>query len=191
MRTLLTAILLLSLWLVPAGGMNARPTDAEARARELATLFNKSKHKVKERRGFRIEVNVEVKSEPVVRANAREYAGTYEAFSDYPLRLEVGTDGRINASGTEPGPAHTRRFILKDAKIEGALMTATKVYDDGATEKFEAVFIKRTTSSSTSENGEMTRDGDSAFGLGVVFDPPKVDSDYGFTLTRLFYEFQQ
>jgi hypothetical protein len=190
MRTLLTAMLLLSLWLVPAG-MNARPSDTQQRARELAAFFNKSKHKVKEKRGFRIEVNVEVRSEPVARANAREYAGTYEADSDYPFRLEVSTDGRINASGAEPGPDKTRHFTLKDAKIDGALLTAVKVYEDGATEKFEAVFIKRTTSSSTSENGELTQDGDTAFGLGVVFDPPKVESDYGFTLTRLFYEFQQ
>jgi hypothetical protein len=181
MRLLLVTTLLLSLWLSPALP-NVRGVDAQQRAQAMASLFNKTKHKVKEKRGFRLEVYVEVRSQPAVRRNAAEYAGTYEAWSEYPFHLQVGAGGRIEAGGTEPGPRGTRQFTLRDAKIEGALLTATKVYADGQTEKFEAVFINRTVRNSQTDNGTAT------FGLGVVYDPPKIDSEHGFTLDKLFYE---
>jgi hypothetical protein len=181
MRLFLIASLLLSLWLSPVLPP-VRAFDAQQRALEMASLFNKTKHKVKEKRGIKIEIYVEVRSEPVVRRNAAEYAGTYEALGEYPLRLQVSANGRIEASGSEPGPRATRQFTLRDANIEGALLTATKVYTDGETEKFEAVFINRTERNSQSESGTTS------FGLGVVYDPPKVGSDYGFSLNKLFYE---
>jgi hypothetical protein len=181
MRLFLIVSLLLSLYLSPSLP-NARAFDAQQRAQEMALLFNKTKHKVKEKRGLRIEVYVEVRSEPVVRSNAAEYAGAYEALGAYPFHLQVSANGRIEASGTEPGPQQTRQFTLRDAKIEGALLTGTKVYTDGATEKFEAVFINRTVRNSQTDDGATT------FGLGVVYDPPKISSDFGFTLDKLFYE---
>lgn len=184
MRIFLLASLLLSLWLVPAN-MNVQPPDASQRAREIAALFNKSKHKVKEKRGIRIEINVDVTSEPVVKRDARDYAGTYEAFSDYPFKLEVAASGQITASGAEPDARGTRSFTLRDAKIEGALLTGTKVYADGGQEKFEGVFLNRTVRSNTTDNGDTT------FGLGVVFDPPKASLDDSFSLTKLFYELKQ
>ena len=154
----------------------------QQRAQELAALFNKTKHKVKEKRGIRIEIFVEVRSELVVKGDAREYAGTYEALSEFPFRLEVGGDGRIEASGSEPAPQGTRQFTLRNARIEGALLTGTKVYTDGGSEKFEAVFINRTARSSQTDTGTTT------FGLGVVYDPPKTSGDYGFSINKLFYE---
>jgi hypothetical protein len=183
MRLFLIVSLLLGLWLSPALPPSpSRSLEGQQRAEEMAALFNKTKHKVKEKRGIRIEIHVEVRSEPVIRNSAAEYAGTYEALGAYPFRLQVGANGRIDASGSEPGPQQTRQFTLKDAKIEGALLTATKVYTNGETEKFEAVFINRT------ERNSQTDSGTNTFGLGVVYDPPKVSSDYSFTLNKLFYE---
>jgi hypothetical protein len=182
MQLFLITSLLLSLWLAPSALTTTSTLDAQQRAQELATLFNKTKHKVKEKRGIKIEVFVEIRSELVVRRDAREYAGTYEALSAFPFRLEVGGDGRIEASGSEPGPQGTRQFTLKNAKIEGALLSATKVYTDGGSEKFEAVFINRTDRYTQTDTGTTT------FGLGVVYDAPKTSSDYGFSINKLFYE---
>lgn len=183
MHVFLVATLLLSLWpsfsALPAPLADA---DSQQRAQELAAVFNKTKHKVKDKRGIRIEIFVEVRNEPVVKRDAREYAGTYEALTEYPFRLQVGSDGRIEADGSEPGPRGTLSFTLKDAKIDGALLTGTKVYTNGATEKFEAVFINRT------ERTSQTGSGTTTFGLGVVYDSPKTSSDYGFSITKLFYE---
>lgn len=184
MHLLLTAALLLSLWLMPTIPA-AQPLDASQRAREIATLFNKSKHKVKEKRGIRIEVHVEVTSEPVVKKDAREYSGTYNAFDEYALTLRASADGHVEASGAEPGPKGKRNFTLRDARVENALVTGTKVYDDGATEKFEAVFLNRTV-----QNGQ-TNTSETTFGLGVLYDPPKTSYDEGFVLNKLFYEVQR
>jgi len=52
-------------------------------------------------------------------------------------------------------------------------------------EKFEGAFINRTERNSLTDNGVTT------FGLGVLYDPPKLEDDYGFTLTKLFYELKK
>ena len=182
MHTFLTIALVLSLWLIPSGLNTAGQADAQQRAQELAASFNKTKHKVKERRGIRIDIFLEVRNQPVVRGDARAYAGTYEAMTGNVLKLEVGAGGHLEVSGSEPGPEHDLQFTLRDARIEGALLLGTKVYQDGSTEKFEAVFINRT------ERNDPAAGGVTTFGLGVVYDPPKVSDDYGFTLNHLFYE---
>jgi hypothetical protein len=178
----LTIAALLSIWLIPANA-SAQGLSVQRRTQEIVSSFNKSKHIIKERHGVRVEKFKEIRSEPEVRKAAADYAGTYEADSGYALHLQVGADGRVEANGTEPAPRQeSQRFTLKDAKLEGALLTGTKVYEDGTTEKFEGVFINRTERDSPTESGVRT------FGLGVLYDPPKMNPEIGFMVTRLFYQ---
>jgi len=58
-----------------------------------------------------------------------------------------------------------RRFRLEGERITGAMLTGTKVYEDGATEKFEGVLINRTDFDSPTDKGV------SAFGHRVVGNP--------------------
>ena len=181
MRRLFTITFLLVLWLIPANITAQEPS--EQRTREIVAAFNKSKHAVKEKHGVRIEKYKEVRSEPVLRQDARDYSGTYEVPDlGYRLTIQVASDGSVVADGYEPTIKDRqpgRRFTLKGAKIRGALLTATKVYEDGAAETFEGVFIKRTDFNSPTDVGV------SRFGLGVVGQPLEVN---GLTLDRLFYQ---
>lgn len=168
-------------------GVSVRETPAQngaaqPEAQQIAALFNKTKHKIKEKRGVRIEVFVDIKSEPMVRQNIAEYAGGYKADTGDWLNLSIGASGQIEASGSEPSPQKSRRFTLKDARIEGAFLRGTKVYQDGSAEPFEAVFLKRTVRLGEDDAGT------SAYGFGVRFDPPKTDSTAGFVVNKLFYE---
>jgi hypothetical protein len=178
MRKIFAVLAVAALGLAQAGAAVGQ-ADAGVRARELAASFSKSKHAVKEKRGVRVEKFKEVRSEPAARADAREYSGAYEADAGYTLSLRVGADGVAEASGEEPGEGGPRKFTLKGARVSGALLTGTKVYDDGSAEKFEGVFINRT------DRDSPTAAGVTAFGLGVLFDPPKVRE--GHTMSRLFY----
>jgi hypothetical protein len=180
-KRLTIVVLMLGLWLIPSD-IIAQGLYARQRTQEIVAFFNKSKHVVKERHGVRVEKFKEIRSEPVIRNGAADYAGTYETDSGYALRIAVGGDGRLEASGTEPSPRQqSLKFTLKDAKIEGALLTGLKVYEDGTTEKFEGVFINLTERDSPTESGVRT------FGLGVLYDPPKANPEVGFVITRLFY----
>ena len=116
------------------------------------------KHKHKEKR-----------FEAVVRAEARDYAGRYVGF-DESYVLEVGTeaDGRLKITSHE-GP---RRAELRDIRLDGARLTATVVYEDGSTAKFEGLFADRVL------NGER-RFGVLVSGLDIRLD--------GMTLNRIFY----
>lgn len=178
MRRFIAAVLILGLCLISSAP--ARQSDTQQRARELAALFSKSKHSVKERRGVRVEKFLEVRSEPVVKQDVREYSGSYESDFDCSLSINVGTDGGVEANGCEPSGERPRKFTLRGARVSGAMLTGTKVYEDGSTEKFEGVFINRT------ERGRADAAGVTTFGLGVVFDPPKAGD--GFVMTRLFYQ---
>jgi hypothetical protein len=182
MRKFIFAALVVGLCLV-ASGAAARRQDTGARARELAAYFNKDKHKVKEKWGVRTEVFLEVRGEPVIRKAPADYSGAYESEPDYPLTLHVSADGSVDGSGTEPASGGARRFTLRGARVSGALLTGTKVYEDGTTERLEGVFINRTVREHPNSAGVTT------FGLGVVFDPPKVGE--GFHITRLFYSLKR
>jgi hypothetical protein len=179
MRRLLVAGLAGGLCLASVVGAGAWRQDAGARARELASRFDKDKHKVKEKRGVRLEVFLEMRGEPAARADAAEYTGAYESEPDYPLELRVSSDGAAEGRGAEPSAGGARRFTLRGARVSGALLTGTKVYEDGATERIEAVFINLIGRHAPDDTGTKT------FGLGVVFDPPKAGD--GFVITRLFY----
>jgi hypothetical protein len=182
MRRVLIATLGVVLCLTAFGAQAARGVqDVSARARELAAAFSKSKHAVKERRGIRVEKFKEVRSEPAPKSDASLYSGEYEAEHGCVLSLKVYADGRAEATGSEPAEDFTctRKFKLGNASVGGALLTGTKLYDDGSSEPFEGVFINRT------DRNSPTGPGTTAFGLGVLFDPPKTVG--GFAMGRLFY----
>ncbi|HEX8708694.1 MAG TPA: hypothetical protein VF723_10670 [Pyrinomonadaceae bacterium] len=181
MRSLLTAALCASFCFIPSS-VPAQGGGPQQRAQEIAASFNKSKHTVKEKYGVRAEKFKDVRSELNLKRDVRAYSGVYEGLTGYLLDIRVSADGRVQASGTEPGLKAARSFTLRDASIEGGMLTGTKVYADGAAEKFEGVFIKRTERNSPSDGGVTT------FGLGVIYDPPKVAPDYGLVLSRLFYQ---
>jgi len=116
------------------------------------------KHKHKEKR-----------FEAVVRAEARDYAGRYVGIDDSYV-LEVGTeaDGRLKITSHEGA----RRAELRDLRLDGARLTATKVYEDGSTAKFEGLFADRVL------NGERR--------FGVVVSGLDIRLD-GMTINRTFY----
>jgi len=180
MHRLLLAAFIACLCVASVGVYASRGAqDSGARARELAAYFDKDKHKVKERRGVRVEVYLEMRGEPAPKRNLADYTGSYESEPGYPLTLRVGADGVVEGEGMEPASAGARRFTLQGARVSGALLTGTKLYEDGTTERIEAVFINLTTRTSPNSKGTT------AFGLGVVFDPPKTGD--GFNMERLFY----
>ena len=154
--------------------------SSQSRAQTIAASFNKQKHAVKEKYGVRMEKYKDVRSEPVVKRNLAEYSGRYEMTDlGFVINIQVGTDGRVMANGYENNP-HARTFTLENAKIEGALLTASKVYQDGATEKFEGVFMNRTHRDSPTDAGVTL------YGLGVILAAP-VEAN-GLTYDKMFYQ---
>lgn len=161
-----------------------RQHTAEARTQAIVTSFNKSKRGVKEKYGVRVDKYKEVRSEPTIEASVRDYAGAYEVQGlGFSLDLRVDSNGNIAATGYEPVDVDAtvrRRFTLRNARIEGALFTATKVYASGATEPFEGVFINRTSFDSPRDRGVTT------FGLGVIGPATRVMG--GVYLDRFFFQ---
>jgi hypothetical protein len=116
------------------------------------------KHKHKEKR-----------FEPVVRADAGDYAGRYLGIDEsYVLEIGTGADGTLKITSTEGA----RRAELRDIRLGGARLTATKVYDDGSTAKFEGLFAER------------VLNGVRAFGVVVSGLDIKLE---GLTINRTFY----
>jgi hypothetical protein len=161
----------------------ASASDAQTKTQAIVASFNKFKHVDKEKNGIRKEKYKKIQSEPDVKANPEEYSGAYEIPDlGFALHLRVDNSGKVEGDGYEPvmqDPAVRRTFALKNGKIDGALLTATKVYAGGQTEKLEGVFINRTSFESPTDKGFTT------FGLGTVGRPIEVS---GLTLDRLFYE---
>jgi hypothetical protein len=160
--------------------------SAQTRTRAIAASFNKSKHVVKQKRGVRVEKYKEVRSEPVIKTNPQEYSGGYEVPDmGFALEIRVDRNGNVEGSGYEPaGPdlSIRRSFTLGNAKIDGALITGTQVYANGAHNRFEGVFLNRTAFDSPTDKGVT------AFGLGVIGKKIEVA---GLTFDRLFYELKR
>jgi hypothetical protein len=173
MRTFVAIVLLM------ACGVSAIAQQT-SRAQELATAFNKHKQVTKEKHGVRMEKYKDVRSEPAVKQNIADYSGAYEVSDlGYVINIQAGRDGSVQAFGNDKG----RTFRLENARIDGALLTASKVYQDGSTEKFEGVFLNRT------DRNSPTDPGVTIFGLGVVLNTP-VEA-YGNTYEKLFYGLKQ
>ena len=144
--------------------------DASPQAQALATALDKNKYKKKEKRDIKIEIYIDIKNTPVVKPNAVDYSGTYETEYDYRLDLKVASDGSAEGSGYDAirvgEDSAKKKFTLKGARVEGALLTATKAFENGETEKFEAVFAERTILSGKNADSIATRD--VSFGLGFI-----------------------
>jgi hypothetical protein len=172
MRTLITVICLL---VCPALAASQQSTD-QARSDQIAAAFTKHKNVVSVKRGVTREKYKDVRAEPVVASNVSDYAGRY-ANQDWGwwIDVRVGADGRIQATGYEAG----EEFELRSATIAGALLTATKVYQDGRVEDFEGIFMNRTERANPADTGVT------AFGLGIVLaNPIEVD---GNSFDKVFY----
>ena len=162
MRPLFLITMIVSFSLIPENAIS-QESDTQKRTQEIVASFNKQKHAVKEKHNVRVEKYKRVESEPVIRQSPRDYSGVYEVPGQgFVIDIQVGSDGKVNAVGSEPGNGNTRRFRLEDANITGAMLTGTKVYEDGTKGKFEGVFIRRTSFESPVDKGS------SALGLGVV-----------------------
>src|SRR6185369_1722977 len=135
--------------------------NAQSKTDELIAALAKTKYKKKEKKNISIEIYVDVKSEAIVKNDVREYSGVYEAESnDYRLELRVSADGKVEGNGYDSwfNDSKKQNFTLKDARIEGALLTATKVFEDGETGKLEAVFNNRTVTQGKNPNEIESRD---------------------------------
>jgi opacity protein-like surface antigen len=173
--------------LITAATASAQQTStaaaaAQTRTSAIVASFNKYKHVVKERHGVRREKYKDVRSEPVIKANPQDYSGTYEVPDmGFGLRLRVDRNGNAEGDGYEPvGPDASvrRRFTLRNGRIEGALLTATQVYDGGTQDRFEGVFINRTSFDSPTDKGTTE------FGLGVIARQIGVG---GLAINKFFY----
>ena len=183
MRATIAAILI-PLSIAPFHQIPAQSTGtaaASSRTAQLVAMFSKNKHVVKEKRGVRVEKYKDVRSEPALRAKPTSYSGTYDTGMGFVVTLRVDSDGRVEGSGHEPvGETNlSRTFTIRDARIDGALLTGSMVFRDGHREKLEGVFMNRTSRESPSDRGTTM------FGLGLLTTPKYV---HGSTIERLFYE---
>jgi hypothetical protein len=183
MPVVIVAIIFFILSLLPANVLG-QDQNAQTRTQELVAEFNKTKHKVKEKHGIRVEVFVEVRSEAVVK-KPEEYAGVYRMDGNGPaLELRISTNGAVEGKGED---TEGREFTLNNGRIVGALLIATKIYTNGKSEKFEGVFINRTIRSGKSP-ADVVENG-TTFGLGVVGQQITIaDNIYS---GRVFYERQR
>lgn len=158
--------------------------SGDLRTQAIVASFNKSKHVIKEKRGVRMEKYLDVRSVPVTKQNPADYTGAYEASEELRLQLRVDASGHAQGTGSEPmndaGTVH-RTFTLRNGRITGARINATRVYADGSSASFEGVFINRTSFQSPTDKGETV------FGLGVVGHFHIGGND----LDRVFYELSQ
>jgi len=181
MRTVALVTLLAAFPAIAAPQQVSSPS--QSRAQQLAAAFTKQKHVVAEKRGVRKEKYKDIRSDPVVKQDVTEYSGVYQVVDlGDVIDLRIGSDGRIQADGHDSDQP-SRTFVLENAKITGAVLTAIKVYRDGKTEPFEGVFMTRTERNSPTDPGIAT------FGLGVVLATPREFA--GNTYERLFYQSNQ
>jgi hypothetical protein len=142
---------------------------------EMLARFNKVKQKSKHRHGVVMERYINVHSEL-----APSRSGSYEA-TDFgrTLTLEVHADRTVTGRGAEDG----RGFEVREGRVEGSHLTATKRFADGTTEPLEGIFINRRRTEGRTPN-DITSDR-TTFGLGVT----SVEFTFGgTTFDRLFYE---
>jgi hypothetical protein len=177
MRILILVLLVLSCSVTVA----SQESSSQTRSQEISASFSKFKSLSKEKNGVTKSKYKDVRSETVVKPNIQEYSGLYEvADLGFMIDLQVGSDGRIVAQGTETNGGQSQTFRLDDAKIEGGLLTAKKVYSNGKVEKFEGAFMTRTVRNSPTDQGVTS------FGLGVPLATPFEHG--GITYDKLFYQ---
>jgi hypothetical protein len=158
--------------------------DNAQRTKDLVASLDKTKYKKKEKANISIEVFVDIKNEAVTKNDRSEYSGIYEA-DGYKLDLLVANDGGATGSGFDSfangdKPAN---FTLKNARVDGALLTATKVYDNGTSQPLEAVFVNR--NARAGSNPKAVSVDVTQFGLGFI--QTASDQNEGWT-NRVFLE---
>ena len=176
----------LSLVVADAGPASAQTiaaaSEAQAQSQVIAASFSKFKSLSVEKRGIRKEKYLKVESTPAVRANPADYSGIYEiADLGFAIHLRADHTGKVEGEGYEPlhsDPAIRRVFTLRNGKIEGALLRATKIYAGGYTERLEGAFMNRVTFESPTDQGSVR------FGLGALGRPIHVS---GMTIDKFFY----
>ena len=108
--------------------------------------------------------------ELVVPQNLKDCEGTYIGIDpDYVIEIQVTTDGRLKLASLEDG----RSVNLTNVKVEGARLTADKIYANGSRGKLDATFRNR------------ILNGKSAF--GILVDGLDIHLDGGVTLSSVFY----
>jgi hypothetical protein len=119
-----------------------------------------------------------------VRLDHGEYSGIYEA-DGYKLDLRVSPDGGATGSGFDSFASGDKQmsFTLRNAKIDGALISGTKVYDNGSEQPFEAVFVNRRARSGS--NPKLVSVDITQYGIGFV--QTANDTNAGWT-NRVFLE---
>lgn len=138
----------------------------DARTQDLVSSLDKVKYKKKDKGSISIEVYVNIKNDVALRAPS-EYSGNYTSEdAENNLMLKVDGTGFVTGSGVDYLNDRRLGFTLKDVSISGALLTGTKVYDNGDERKFEAVFVNRTVE--TGKNAGEITSRDTKFGLGFI-----------------------
>ena len=169
-----------------ASSQQTRIAGSELRTQTIVASFNKSKHVVKEKQGVTKEKYLRVQSVPAIKQNPEDYSGAYKGSdARFSLQLRVNRNGLVEGTGIEPlndDATVSRSFTLRDGRMSGALITATKVYASGSTAPFEGVFIDKTVYESPTDEGVT------AFGLGVVGQQIQVG---GVNVDKLFYELKR
>jgi hypothetical protein len=118
MRPLATITLFVGLWLVPVN-VSAQESYTQKRTEEIVASFNKQKYALKEKYGVRKEKYKEVRSEPAIKQNSRDYSGVYEV-SDFcfVINIQVGSDGSVKAFGSELVTEALGRRVGLDLKAQ-------------------------------------------------------------------------
>lgn len=158
--------------------------NAEQKTQSLIAALGKTKYKKKEKQNVSVEIYVNIKSEAVVKNRVEDYAGVYESSeSGYRIELRVAADGTVEGSGYDAAfdNSQKRNFTLQNARIEGALLTAVKVFADGETKKLEAVFNNRTIT--TGKNPDEINSRETQYGLGFI-------DSRGTMTNRVFLEYK-
>lgn len=152
------------------GGVQVYGQDAGT----LAAALNKNKYKKKEKskKGVTVsvEVYVDIKNDPVVKQPA-EYSGRYaDEIGGFNLDLSVAADGRAEGSGVDTinggSNGNKMSYTLKNARVQGAVLTADKVFADGTSQRLEAVFVNQTIV--LGKNAQTIESRNTVFGLGFV-----------------------
>jgi len=182
------SILVIALTLFVGSCDTAFAQNSGRKAQDLINALGKTKYKKKEKRNVLVEIYIDIKSEAVVKNNIQDYAGVYQSeHADYRIELRVSSDGKVEGNGSDfdSNKSQRRDFTLKNARIEDALLTATKVYADGKTELLEAVFNNRFIITGNNPNEINSRE--TKYGLGFI---DSSEGNNGISTSRIFLEFK-
>ena len=161
----LFVVLSLLIFVCLTGSMSAQ--DNAQKTKDLVASLDKTKYKKKDKGNVSVEVFVDIKNEAEIKADPSEYSGRYES-DGYQMSLNVEKNGNATGSGFDQiaNSDKTVDFELQSARVDGALLTGTKVYSNGKREPFEAVFVNRT--SRTGKNPNSIDDQSTKFGIGFI-----------------------